>query len=918
MRHDRGVKVPSAAMPASTDEIRETFLRYFEGRDHKRLPSASLVPSAYDPSVLLTTAGMHPLVPFFRGEEQPPHPRLTTVQKCFRTTDIDNVGNTARHLTFFEMLGNFSIGDYFKQQAVEMAWELSLHGFGFAAQDIWITVFEGDEELGLGPDEEAITAWESVGVPRERIVECPRSENFWQGGPTGPCGPCSELYLDRGVEWGKADDLPGGENERFLEYWNLVFTQYDMGTDADGRTTLAPLPASNIDTGLGVERMAVIQQGVQTVFETDTFAPLMALGRELAASEPDERALRILSDHSRAMTFLIADGVVPSNEARGYILRRIMRRAILQGNRAGMTSGFMADFAEKVIEIMGAAYPELGRERDAILLWARAEEEGFGRTLEQGTKLLDEVIARSAKTISGEDAFRLHDTFGFPVDLTRELAEEQGIGVDTSAFEVLMDAQRERSRGGASGRLSSNATADVAVPGQIAGMPTASPDASPRAMTAGDLRERARELARESGFATDFTGYETLEQHTTVGALRAHGDRLLVHLAESPFYATGGGQVADGGVLESETGDARAHVTDVLRAGDDQAVVIRLDAGDFEPGERVVARVDRAARHATAANHTATHLLHAALRETLGTHVRQAGSYVGPDKLRFDFNHGERISPEDLRTIEDRVNAWVLRNDSVRPITTTLDEARALGAMALFGEKYGDVVRMVQIGDGDYSRELCGGTHVRSTAEIGVFKLVNESSSAANVRRIEAITGPVAVAELRDADASAHAAATALRTDVAGLPDAVAALRAEVRQAAKAATNGAGTIDADALAATATQLHGADVVAELVSGIAGAKELPDLADRVKGKLGEQSATVLGTVVDGRVHLVAAVTPALVARGVRAGAIVKAAATVAGGGGGGRDTMAQAGGRDPAALPDAIAAARAVIADALAQ
>ena len=877
MRHNRAVK--------STDEIRETFLQYFEGHDHKRLPSASLVPSAYDPSVLLTTAGMHPLVPFFRGEEKPPHPRLTTVQKCFRTTDIDNVGNTARHLTFFEMLGNFSIGDYFKQRAVEMAWELSLDGFGFKPDDIWITVFEGDEELGLGPDEEAIEAWVSVGVPRERIVQCPRSENFWQGGPTGPCGPCSELYLDRGLEWGKADDLPGGENERFLEYWNLVFTQYDMGTDADGKTTLAPLPANNIDTGLGLERMAVIQQGVQTVFETDTFAPLMALGRELASCEPDERALRILSDHSRAMTFLIADGVVPSNEGRGYILRRIMRRAILQGNRSAMTPGFMATFAEQVIEIMGAAYPELGRERDGILLWARAEEEGFGRTLEQGTKLLDEVIARSEGTIFGEDAFRLHDTFGFPIDLTRELAEEQGLEVDTAAFAVLMDAQRARGR------------------------------------AASQHGEVEREEASFTDAWTEFTGYETLEQHTTVGpSVTAVGDgsHVVLSLAESPFYATGGGQVADGGVLESEAGDHRGRVVGVKRAGDGQAIDVQMDAGAFEPGERVVARVDRAARNATQANHTATHLLHAALRETLGTHVRQAGSYVGPDKLRFDFSHGERISPEDLATIEDRVNAWIVRNDAVRPITTTLDEARALGAMALFGEKYGDVVRMVQIGDGDYSRELCGGTHVRSTAEIGVFKLVNESSSAANVRRIEAITGPVAIAELRGSDAKAHAAADLLKTGVDQLPEAVTALRDSVRKAAKAASsNGAGAVDVDALAAAATQIEGADVVARVVEGVASAKDLPDLADRVKGKLSEQSATVLGTVVDGRVHLVASVTPALVARGVRAGAIVKAAAQVAGGGGGGRDTMAQAGGKDPAALPDAIAAARAVIETALA-
>ncbi len=893
-------------MNGSTDAIRETFLQYFEAHDHRRLPSGSLVPSAYDPSVLLTTAGMHPLVPYFRGEEQPPHPRLATVQKCFRTTDIDNVGNTTRHLTFFEMLGNFSIGDYFKQQAVEMAWELSLDGFGFDADDIWITVFQGDEELGLGPDEEAIEAWLSVGVPRERIVLCPRSENFWQGGPTGPCGPCSELYLDRGLGYGVADDLPGGENERFLEYWNLVFTQYDMGVGEDGRTTLAPLPANNIDTGLGLERMAVIQQGVETVFETDTFAPLMALGRKLAEVDLDERALRILADHSRAMTFLIADGVVPSNEARGYILRRIMRRAILQGNRIGMQAGFMAIFSEKVIEIMGAAYPELERERDAILLWARAEEEGFGRTLEQGTKLLDDVVVRSRAggTISGADAFLLHDTYGFPVDLTSELAAEEGLAVDTAAFANLMDQQRTRSRSG------------IKVIPRGTPRPTAAGAATATGAAAGDLREQARELAREAGFQTHFTGYETLEQHTSVGSLSADGDRVLLKLAESPFYATGGGQVADAGVLESETGDARAHVTDVLRLGDDQAVVVLVDEGELRSGERVVARVDRAARNATAANHTATHLLHAALRETLGTHVRQAGSYVGPDKLRFDFNHGERVSDDDLRAIEDRVNAWILRNDPVRPITTTLDEARALGAMALFGEKYGDIVRMVQIGDGDRSRELCGGTHVRSTAEIGVLKLVNESSSAANVRRIEAITGPVAVAELRATDATAREAATLLRTPVGGLAEAVAALREQLKQAARAQSNGAGAVDADALAAAATQIEGADVVAEVVTGIADAKELPGVADRVKGKLCEQSATVLGTVIDGRVHLLAAVTPALVARGVKAGAIVKAAALVAGGGGGGRDTMAQAGGRDPGALPDAIAAARAAIATAL--
>ena len=480
--------------------------------------------------------------------------------------------------------------------------------------------------------------------------------------------------------------------------------------------------------------------------------------------------------------------------------------------------------------------------------------------------------------------------------MTTELAAEQGLAVDAAGFEVLMEGQRAQARRGA--------RADTAAEGT-------------------SLRERAREISRESGVQTDFTGYETLEQHTTVGAVAQAGGRdgadVLVKLAESPFYATGGGQVADVGTIECDDGDCSARVVDVVRIGDDQALVVQAERGELRPGERVVARVDRAARSATAANHTATHLLHAALRERLGPHVRQAGSYVGPDKLRFDFAHGERIAPDDLRAIEDRVNEWVLRNDPVRPITTTLDEARALGAMALFGEKYGDVVRMVEIGDGAYSRELCGGTHVRSTAEIGVFKLVSESSSAANVRRIEAITGPAAVAELRATDATARAAAAALQTTVERLPEAVAELRDQAKKAAKAgASNGApAAVDAAALAAGAIQIAGADVVAQIVSGAGGAKSLMDLADRVKGQLSEQSATVLGAAVDGRVHLVAAVTPALVARGVKAGAIVKVAAAVAGGGGGGRDTMAQAGGRDPAKLPESIAAARTAIEAALA-
>jgi alanyl-tRNA synthetase len=428
----------------TSDEIRETFLSYFEARGHRRLPSASLVPATFDPSVLLTTAGMHPLKPYFQGVEEPPARRLTTCQKCFRSTDIENVGNTTRHLTFFEMLGNFSIGDYFKQGAVEYALELSTEGFAFREEDIWITVFAGDEELGLGPDEEAIEAWRKVGVPDERIVLLGREDNFWQSGPTGPCGPCSELYLDRGSDWGGDEERPGDDTERFLEYWNLVFMQYDQ----EPIGVLTPLPQQNIDTGLGLNRMAMIQQGVPTIFETDQFAPLMDLGRDLATRTGDERALRILADHSRATTFLIADGVVPSNEERGYILRRVMRRAIQQGHRIGIETPFLPKFVEVVIETMGRAYPELHARRQTIMKWVRAEEEGFGRTLEQGTRLLDDLLARGA--VTGEDAFRLHDTYGFPIELTREAAEEHGVPfAGEDEFARLMDEQRARSSAGA-------------------------------------------------------------------------------------------------------------------------------------------------------------------------------------------------------------------------------------------------------------------------------------------------------------------------------------------------------------------------------------------------------------------------------------------------------------------------------------
>jgi alanyl-tRNA synthetase len=903
----------------TSDEIRERYLSFFEERGHRRIPSASLVPSAHDASALLTVAGMHPLKPYFLGQEKPPAPRLTSCQKVFRTVDIDNVGNTARHLTFFEMLGNFSFGDYFKRQAIGFSWELSREVFGFRAEDIWVTVFEGDDGLGLGPDEEAIALWSELGVSAERIVRCPRSENFWQAGPTGPCGPCSELYVDRGVEHGTPEDLPGGENERFLEYWNLVFMQYDQEPAPDGvggiQSILKPLPANNIDTGLGLNRMAAILQDKQSVFETDQFQPLIELGEELSgrrygADFEGDRALRILADHARAMTFLTADGVVPSNEDRGYVLRRVMRRAIQQGLALELAPGFLTSYSERVREIMGGAYPELREHADATDMWLAAEEDGFGRTLAQGMELAREIIeaARSEgrATVAAEDVFKLYDTHGFPYEMTSELLAGEGLDIDGD-FDELMERQRERGRSGAT---TASMSASLGLTASLTMRPSF--DENPPA---------------------HFTGYETEVQPTTVVTLRpveepdgagANGgsggggepQRFLVKLAESPFYAAGGGQISDVGTIECEHGDCLASVRNVFSVGEDRVQEVLVEAGTLAVGERVLARVDHLTRHKTECNHTATHLLQAALREGVGSHVRQAGSYVGPDKLRFDFSHGQALSAEELRDVEDRVNAWIARNDPVRALTTTLDEAKRLGAMALFGEKYGEVVRMVEVGDGDYSRELCGGTHVRSTAEIGAFRILHETSSSANVRRIEAVTGPVAVELLREHDRLLRDIATQLRARPEDTPAAVEALARERKRLEKAlkqggvAADGASGVDLDALAAGAREIDGATVLAAAVDA-ADAKALLDVLDRLKGRLPD-AAILLGTAADGRVHLLASVAPALVQRGVKAGAIVKRAAEIVGGGGGGRDTIAQAGGRDPERLGEAIDAGRDAI------
>src|SRR3954447_1626127 len=878
-------------------DIRERFLSFFERNGHLRVPSASLVPSVYDPTVLLTTAGMQPFKPYFRGEEEPPNRRLTSCQKSFRTTDIENVGLTLRHLTFFEMLGNFSVGDYFKKEAVGFALDLSIneeYGFGLRFEDVWITVFGGDEQLGLGPDQEAIDQWTAVGIPDERIVLLGREDNFWQSGPTGPCGPCSELYLDRGAEFGPDTDRPGDDTERFLEFWNLVFMQYELQPDG----ALPELPTKNIDTGLGVERMASIKQDVPSVYETDLFAPLIQLGEELSGRKygedfPTTRALRVIADHGRGATALLADGVVPSNEDRGYILRRIMRRAIQQGHVLGIHEPFLVRVCERVCEFLGEVYPDMKTEWPTIERWARAEEEGFSRTLEQGQRLLAEVIERAkadqTSWVSAEDAFKLHDTYGFPYEMTKELLADDGLSVDDQGFEELMERAREVSR---RGKSSTRAAAD----------------AGGGAETHVDHDEVLR-FARDAGFRTRFVGYETTEADTVLRVTERANGWLLAKLEESPFYPEGGGQISDSGLIETPSG--RARVVDVYRVGDDQALALEPVEGEIGQGETARAVVERDRRLATMRNHTATHLLHAALRERLGSHVRQAGSYVGPDKLRFDFTHGERLSPEELETVSNLVNEWIVATHPVRAIETTRTEAERLGAMALFGEKYGDWVRMVEIED--VSRELCGGTHHPSSAEIGLFHVLSETSSAANVRRIEAVTGPASIAEFRRRDAELHELARMLRVPPNEVVNAVRKLQEQAKEAAKR-PRGSDRELAESLTGKATEHGGIDVVTEVVE-VPDQKALLELSDRVKQALGD-SAVVLGSANDGRVHLIANFSPAAVERGAKAGDVVRAAAKIPGGGGGGRDTMAQAGGRDPAKLPEAVAAARVAIESSL--
>jgi alanyl-tRNA synthetase len=839
-------------------ELRAGFRAFYESKGHVFRPSAPLVPRADDHSTLLTTAGMQPLMPYFLGREAPPAPLLTTVQKCFRTPDIDEVGLDGSHLTFFEMLGNFSFGQYFKEGAIDLAWEFVFDHLKIDPERFWVSVFAGDPELGLGEDTVAYDHWVKIGQPTARIVFLPRAENFWSVGGPGPCGPDTEMYYDWGEEHGcgEPDCQPSCTRcERFLEFWNLVFMEFELHVDGK----LTPLPKQNVDTGMGVERTAAILQDVMTVYETDVYQAIMRWIAEQSGvaygdSPEATKAHRVLADHGRGMAFLAADGVAPSNEGRGYVMRRIIRRAVQQGDRVGLEAPYLAQLSDVVIEQMKEGYPELEEHRDEIHRILTAEEERFGKTLERGLRLFEE-IAQRGEVISGEDAFRLHDTYGFPLELTRELARERGLGVNEEEFTRLMEQQRTRSRG---------------------------------AISKDD--KRAAEFAKRAGFRTEFVGYEKIEVLTQIGALEEAGDGLfLAKLRESPFYPAGGGQVTDTGWIERDDGSgARAELREAYGLEEDQALLFEGDG--FSEGDRVRAVVAWAVRFPTMANHTATHLLHKALRDVLGDHVKQAGSAVRPDKLRFDFTHPQQLTDDERERVQHLVNEKVFENLPVRTFVTPIDEARRLGAMMLFGEKYGDHVRVVEIPD--FSRELCGGTHVRSTAEIGPFVILSEGSVGAGARRIEAVTS-----------GEAHAYLHATMREAAEL-------RAELERTRKESKRPKAEAAADF---EIVENEGGVVLAEAKSLKGGA--LRDLSDRLRQQ--EKAAGVIvGSVDDGRVYLVVNLDESLVGRGLDASKLVRELGKHIEGGGGGRPSLGEAGGKNPDGLRSALEAGKQAIAAAL--
>ncbi|MDZ4166206.1 MAG: alanine--tRNA ligase [Coriobacteriia bacterium] len=862
-------------------EIRESFLSFFESKGARRLPSSSLVPD--DPSLLLTSAGMVQFKPVFLGARDLGFTRATTCQKCARTTDIDIIGTTGRHHSFFEMLGNFSFGDYFKSEACAWAYEYSTAVLGMDPERLWFSIYEDDDEA------EAI--WrDEVGVPQARIVRMGAKDNFWSAGPTGPCGPCSELYYDQGPEvgCGSAECAPGCDCDRYVEYWNLVFMQYDRQEDG----TLVDLPKKNIDTGMGLERVAAIMQGVRTNFETDDLRALVAVaeefsGVELGAGPKTDVSLRILADHARAVAFLIADGVLPSNEGRGYVLRRVLRRAIRHGRLLGVEDAFLVRLIDTVVERWSAPYSELEEHADLIRRIVAAEEERFGATLRQGLAFLGGAIERTkaagVSVLDGGEAFALHDTYGFPFELTSEIAAEAGLEVDSDAFTTAMQAQKERGR------------------------------AAVKDESWSSFGGAFDEIVRETG-PSEFVGYATDEVATSVVGIVVGGRRVErveagteaeVMLRSTPFYAEQGGQVGDEGIIA--VGDAVFAVADTRYPVPGLVAHLgRMESGSLTVGEDVRAAIDVGRRERIRRNHTATHILHWALRLILGDHVHQSGSYVAPDRMRFDFTHFEAPGPDQLRRIEKMANHKVMENHPVRNYETSLATAREMGVTALFGEKYGDIVRVLEVGN--FSKELCGGTHVGRSSEIGFIKIVSEGSVGANLRRIEAVTSYDALAYVYAQEDALAQTGAMLKARAAEIPAKVEALQRRVKEAEQAARNArAASAGIDEFETWQTPA-GYPVKVGRIDG-ADAGILRSVADQARG---EGGAAILVGMGAGAVLLLASGSNPAVDAGFDAGALIRAMGPHIGGGGGGNPRMAQAGGKDAAGVDAALAEARRVL------
>lgn len=863
------------------NEIRQAFLSFFEKKGHLAHKSFSLVPQN-DKSLLLIGAGMAPMKNYFIGAETPPSKRMVTCQKCMRTGDIENVGRTARHATFFEMLGNFSFGDYFKKEATEWAWEFVTQDLGLKKEDLWVTIYLDDDE--------AAELWEkNVGVDKDRIVRLGKEDNFWEiGNGTGPCGPCSEIYIDRGEAYGcgSPDCRPGCDCDRFLEFWNLVFTQFDQDTQGNYH----PLPNPNIDTGMGLERIACIMQGVDSIFDIDTMKSIRdevckISGKTYNQDRSHDVSIRVITDHVKAVTFLISDGVLPSNEGRGYVLRRILRRAARHGKLIGIEGSFLTDLVDVVVENYGDAYEELRQKQDYIKKIVSIEETKFAETLEQGLAILlsdmEEMKDRKETVLSGEKTFRLYDTFGFPIELTMEILEERGLSVDQAGFDREMKAQRERAR---------NARGDQELEG---------------------WKEDPGKMTIEAD-KTDFEGYESLESTATLQAILKDGqqvdhiqkgERGILVVDRTPFYGESGGQVGDTGKITGQ--HFVAEVDDVKKNPIGQFLHhVKVLEGNVQKGAELSLQVQKDLRRSTQRNHTATHLLHKALKEVAGEHITQAGSLVTPSRLRFDFNHFEPLTKEQLQEIEGLVNQKIYENLEVTTKLMDLDEAKKSGAMALFDEKYGDMVRVISVGD--FSTELCGGTHVKNSAEIGIFKILSESGIAAGVRRVEALTGSNVYDYLVEKDALLDQTKQLLKTGDDNFMPRLKSVIEEGRSLGKelsALKNELAKGKTEELLSGATQINGVQYIQGLFEQME-EDTLRNMAETLLNKE-EKGIVLLASVWEDRVSFLAMGAKATLEQGFHAGKFIKEVASIAGGGGGGRPNMAQAGGKEPAKAKEAM-------------